>query len=323
MTLDAEILVDRRRLKRRLSIWRLLAVVAVAGLIAALVLQNERIVAAAGLNPQIARVSVSGLIRDDREQQKLLASIAKADHVKAVILRVNSPGGTATGGESMFAAIRELAAKKPVVAVFGTVATSSAYIVGLASDHIVARGNTITGSVGVILQWAEVSSMLEKLGVTVNEVRSGRLKAIPSPFRPLDEAGRELTREMVEDAEQWFFGLVAERRSVQPSEIPGLTEGRIYSGRQALAHKLVDQIGGEADAGTWLETERKVPKDLSIVDWKKTKGGALGFWGTLGRGLAGLVGADLTGVLPVLGVAPSLERAQLDGLISVWHPTSD
>ncbi len=323
MTLDAEILVDRRRLKRRLSLWRLLAVVAVAAAVAALFLQNEWLATATGLKPQIARVTVSGIIRDDREQQMLLANVAKADHVKAVILRVNSPGGTATGGESLFAAIRELAEKKPVVAVFGTVATSSAYIVGLASDRIVARGNTITGSIGVILQWAEVSDLLKKLGVTVNEVRSGPLKAIPSPFQPLDETGRELTREMVEEAETWFIELVAKRRDVQPSDIPGLTEGRIYSGRQALSHKLIDQIGGETDAIAWLEQERQVPKDLKVVDWEKTQQDPFGIWNRLARGFARLTGADFAGALQTLGAVPALKRVQLDGLISLWHPAND
>ncbi|MCG8649680.1 MAG: signal peptide peptidase SppA, partial [Pirellulales bacterium] len=233
MALQAEFLTDRRRLKRRLSLWRLIAIVAVVGAIAALIMSNEKIVASAGFKPQIARVEISGIIRDDREMQKVFEKIGESSQVKAVILRINSPGGTASGGEAMFDSIRNAAGDKPVVAVFGTVATSAAYIVALAIDHIVARGNSITGSIGVILQWAEVSEMLNKLGIKMEEVKSGPLKATPSPFRPIDEAGRELAREMVADSERWFRELVASRRNVDPTAIPGLTDGRIYSGRQA------------------------------------------------------------------------------------------
>lgn len=323
MAQQAEILVDRRRLKRRLSLWRLLAIVAGLGIIAVLVLSSERFAATAGLRPHIARVNISGIIRDTREQQELLERIAESGQVKAVILRVNSPGGTATGGESLFDAIRDVAEKKPVVAVFGTVATSSAYIAGLATDHIVARGNSITGSIGVILQWAEVSELLEKIGVTMEEVRSGPLKGVPSPFRPLDEEGRELTREMVEDAENWFRGLVAERRSITPETVPGLTEGRIYSGRQALDHDLIDQIGGEDEAVAWLEKERQIPEGLEVVDWKTEEGGGLGLLGAAARALAGAAGLPAENLLALLAPPEALQAVQLDGLVSLWRPPKD
>src|SRR5262249_29488743 len=136
----------------------------------------------------IARVSLEGLITEDRAQLKLLQSIADSKQVAGVIVFINSPGGTTTGGEALVAGVRNVAKGKPVVAQFGTLATSAAYIAGLASDYVVARGNTITGSVGVIFQWAEVSQLLDKLGVKMNEVKSGPLKANPSPFQPLDEA---------------------------------------------------------------------------------------------------------------------------------------
>jgi protease-4 len=188
--------------------------------------------------------------------------------VKAVILRVNSPGGTTVGGESLHLAIKNLRKKKPVVAVFSTVATSAAYMAGIASDHVIARGSSITGSVGVILQWAEVSELLGKLGVKMEEIKSGPLKAVPSPFSPLEDAGRALTQEMISESQKWFVDLVAESRSVDPGAIPGLIEGRIYSGRQALKLKLIDQLGGEDDAITWLEEKREIQKNLKVIDWE-------------------------------------------------------
>src|SRR6476646_5659939 len=188
MAFETETVLDRRRLRRRLSLWRALAVLAAVVAFGLLVFASSE---GAGLaeGRQIARVSLEGIITENRDQLRLLKRVADNKQVVAVILYINSPGGTTTGGEALFEAIREVAKVKPVVAQMGTIATSAAYIVGLATDHMVAHGNSITGSVGVIFQWAEVSQLLDKVGVRMNEIKSGPLKANPSPFQPLDEAG--------------------------------------------------------------------------------------------------------------------------------------
>jgi protease IV len=233
-------------------------------------------------------------------------------------LFINSPGGTTSGGEALFEAIRDLAKAKPVVAQFGTIATSAAYIAGLATDQIVARGNTITGSVGVIFQWAEVSQLLDKLGVKMNEIKSGPLKANPSPFQPLDEAGRAVAEEMVAESKRWFVSLVASRRGIDTAAIAGLEQGRVFSGREALADRLVDRIGGEAEAVKYLEEKRNVPKDLNIVDWKPKRESDWSIVHALTQAMAGLVGArgELSAVL---GADQALARLRLDGLVSVWQ----
>ena len=323
MTLRADFLVDRRRLKRSVSLWRALTVGAILALIAALTLQNDDVAASLGYRSHIARLDISGLIRQDSKRIELLNDIGESKAAKAVILRINSPGGTTVGGESLYRAILKLGQKKPVVAVFSTVATSAAYMVGIASDHIVARGSTITGSVGVIVQWAEVSELLNKLGIQMEEIRSGPLKAIPSPFRPLDEAGREVTRQMVDESKKWFVGLVAKRRSLDPASVPGLTKGRVYSGRQALKLKLIDEIGGEDDAIAWLEKNRDVPKELTVIDWKTGDAGNFGWFGMLFKSIAASAGLPLTAVDSVLGPGSVLERVRLDGLVSVWHAQQD
>ena len=189
MSLETEAILDRRRLRRHLSLWRVAAVI--AGVLAFGALIFKGVGGRAFSERQIARVNLEGIITENRDQLKLLREIARDKSVEAVLLFINSPGGTTTGGEALFEAIRSVTAKKPVVAQFGTVATSAAYIAGLATDRIVARGNTITGSVGVIFQWAEVTELLSKLGVKMNEIKSGPLKANPSPFQPVDEAGRQ------------------------------------------------------------------------------------------------------------------------------------
>ena len=319
MPLDAESVIDRRRLKRRVTIWRIAAVALGVLFVGTLLLGDQEMTSSAGILPHVARVTVDGVITDDRKVQELLERVAKADQVKAVILDINSPGGTTTGGEAMYEAVRRLAEKKPVVAVCGTLATSAAYIVAIATDRIFVYGNTITGSVGVIFQWAEVTELLHTLGIKVEEVKSGPLKAVPSPFEPMDQRGRELTEEMVQEAKTWFVDLVAERRKIEPNSVPGLTEGRIYSGRQAVELKLADQIGDEETAMSWLRTERDVPAGLNVVDWKpKAESG--GLFGWLIRSMADAIGIS-TGTIAGL-VGQVMSTLKLDGLVSVWHPNS-
>ena len=319
MALDAETVIDRRRLKRRLTAWRLAA--AALGLIAlGLYLLGDRTIAgSSSLLPHVARVTVSGIITDDRKMNELIDKIGKSDQVKAVIVNINSPGGTTTGGEAMYDSVRRLAEKKPTVAVCGTLATSAAYIVALATDRIFVYGNTITGSVGVIFQWAEVTELLQTLGVKVEEVRSGPLKAVPSPFEPADERARALAEEMVQEARLWFVDLVSKRRNVETSAIPGLTDGRIYSGRQAVELKLADEIGDEKAAMRWLSKERRIPPDLKVVDWKpRAESSGLSDW--LFGSLAAMVGLSAERLAGIAGQISA--TLKLDGLVSVWHPAA-
>lgn len=320
MVLDADSVIERRRLKRRVTFWRIAAVVLGLLFLGAIVFSDKDIAGSAGILPHVARITVSGVITDDRKVLNLIDRVGKARQVRAVIVDINSPGGTTTGGEAMYDALRRLAEKKPVVATCGTLATSAAYIVALATDRIFVYGNTITGSVGVIFQWANVTELLKSIGIEVEEVKSGPLKAVPSPFEPTDERAREMTAEMVEDAKVWFVDLVEERRKISPRSVPGLTEGRIYSGRQALDLKLVDQIGGERAALRWLSKERGVPSGLKVVQWQPREESS-GFFDLLFDSASAMLG------LPGDKIASLLDRASaslnLDGLVSVWHPASN
>jgi len=315
--IEAETVIERRCLRRRLTAWRLAAVVLAVFVIALIMAGDQRLAGTGSFLPHIARVSVSGLITDDQKMLELLDKVGKSSQVRAVILDINSPGGTTTGGEAMYDAIRRLAEKKPVVAVCGTLATSAAYIVALATDRIFVYGNTITGSVGVIFQWADVSELMRTLGVKVEEVKSGPLKAVPNPFEPTDEKGRALAAEMVQEAKVWFVDLVGKRRNLVPAAVPGLTDGRVYSGRQALALKLVDEIGDERAAKRWLQKERDVTPGLSVVEWKpKSESG--GIWGWLFGSIASSFGIAADNFVSLFGQVS--EGLRLDGLVSLWHP---
>ena len=320
MTLEVDTLLDRRRMRRKLTIWRMLAVIAVVLAIGLLLTLGD---GKMGLlkEDQIARISITGTILEKRNQLKMLDDIAEADNVQALIVYVNSPGGTTTGGEALYAGLRRVAEKKPVVAQFGTVAASAGYIVGLATDHIVSRGNTITGSVGVIVQWPEVTQLLEKIGVKVNTVKSGVLKAEPSP----SEKGRlrkrsQVTSEMVADGFAWFNGLVEDRRGIKVDDVPGLKEGRVFSGRQAKEYKLVDAIGGEPEVLEWLTTERGVSKELRVVDWKPAQPGPWGLTSFASEIARNVALGSAKGLSEALTSDSAWTMLSLDGLVSVWQP---
>jgi len=319
MSLDAERVVERRRLKRRISIWRIAAVVLAVLFLGVLFVGNQQGGRSGGILPHVARITIDGVITNDRKVIKLLDRVGKASQVKAVILEVNSPGGTTTGGEALYDAIRRVAKKKPVVATCGTLATSAAYIVALATDRIFVYGNTITGSVGVIFQWANVTELMKTIGIQFEDVKSGTLKAVPSPFEPTTEEARAVTEEMVDDAMTWFVGLVKTRREIDPSDIPGLTEGRIYSGRQAVQYKLADQIGDELAARNWLVKERGVQQGLRVRQWKPREE-ETGFLELVMSSMASAFGVSGSKVTALLDHAAAV--LELDGLVSVWHPAS-
>ena len=316
MSLDADTLADRRRLKRRLFFWRFGAVAAVA--LALIVLVSD------GGFPlsqsHIARVTVSGVIVDDRYQQEMLEKIADDGNVKAVILSIDSPGGTTTGSEALYEAVRELSEKKPVVAVHDMVGGKGRDIAARRGDHIVACGNTITGSIGVLFQWTQLQDMLGKIGVEMKEVKSSPLKAEPSPFHKTDPRAIAATQDLIDASYDWFLRLVAERRGLDEATARRLGDGRIYSGWQAVENGLVDQLGGEDVAIAWLSTAHDIDEDLPVTDWDP-RYPELGFAGFMGRAMGHALGeAVLVAADDLTGKTQQAKRLTLDGLTSVWQP---
>jgi protease IV len=320
MTLDSDILIDRRRLRRRLTVWRVLAIAALIVAIAVIAGRGDREPLTAFGRDHIARITVSGFIGDNPKRHELLEKLRKNPHVKAVIVKVDSPGGTTVGGEALYLDLRELAQAKPVAAVFGTVAASAAYMAGIATDYIVARGNTITGSVGVIFQWAEVSELLSKLGVKVDEIRSGPLKAEPSPFKPASEEARRLSEELVKESQAWFNGLVTERRKDVASHMDDIKTGRIFTGREALKVGLIDAIGDQQAAIKWFSDIRKVESGLEVRDWKPESSSQFDLFRSTAALAAGWLGLGGIFDLSMLSALDTIKERPLDGLFSIWHP---
>lgn len=300
MSLSSDAMVDRSKLKRRLGVWRLLAIIALAGLALALLAPNYDLIPRA----YVARLKIEGVITEDPARDNALERVAADGSARALVVYINSPGGTVVGGEALYRGLRKVAARKPVVAVMGTLATSGGYMAALGADRIFARSGTLTGSIGVILQSADITGLLQKLGIEPEMIKSDPLKAVPNPLEPLTEEGRQATRAVVMDMYRFFLDLVIERRKLDPVKARELADGRVYTGRQALDNRLVDALGGEREARAWLAEARDIPADLPMRT-VRVHDPEEDTFGLMGR---------------IVGKALFSERLTLDGLVSVWHP---
>ncbi|MBC8128758.1 MAG: signal peptide peptidase SppA [Rhizobiaceae bacterium] len=319
---NAQEMIDRRRLRRKLGFWRAAALLAVAAAVVVVPLALGVGGAGSPLGDTIARVKIEGLITEDENLLELLGDLKDDASVKAVILRIDSPGGTTVGGETLYRAAREIAAVKPLAAEVGTLAASAGYMVAAASDHIVARETSIVGSIGVLFQYVDASVLLRTVGVDVNAIKSSPLKAEPSPFDPATPEAQEMIRRMVLDTYEWFVALVDERRPIDAAEARRLADGSVFTGRQSLANRLVDGLGGEAEVRVWLETERGVAKGLDIVEREPKTEDEFG-WSFFAHARSALFAT--LGLDPAARTLPeALARTvgPTGGLLSVWKPAA-
>ena len=318
-TSPVEPVLDRRQLRRKLTRWRLAAI---GFAIIALLAGAARFTGDAGhLTPHIARLEIKGLITGDRSTLKLINSIEESN-AAAVIVQIDSPGGTVTGSEHIYDELRRLAEKKPVVALVDTMAASGGYIVALGADHIVADGNSLVGSIGVLFEFPNVAKLLDNVGVKVETIKSSPLKAAPNGMEPTSDAARAAIDALVVDSFNWFKSLVKDRRKLNDSELAVVSDGRVFTGRQGKDLKLIDEFGGEREAVRWLEKERGVTQGLPIKDWKKKSAGS-GL--TLFSSTASL--ANALGFEQFAALATKIENIQgqaaLDGLLAIWHLGGD
>ncbi len=324
MSLDADAIVDRRRMRRKLTFWRVAAVLVaiVAIIVVGTALRGRGEIGLTGpVSAQIARISVRGLIRGDLERVEALDRLAKSRAARAVIVHIDSPGGTTAGAEQLYTALRQLSARKPVAIVVDGMAASGGYIAAMAGDHIVAQGNSIVGSIGVLFQYPKVGELLNNLGVKVEEIKSSPLKAAPNLFEPTTPEAREAIRSLVMDSYGWFREMVRERRALDGAALDKVADGRVFTGRQALDLKLVDAIGYEQTAVDWLVKTKGVDASLPVRDWElRAPLRDLPFL-HLGQALLHAVGLDaLARRIEDMGTVQAFERLNLDGLLALWHP---
>src|ERR1700742_5126693 len=268
MSLDADFIVDRRRMRRKLTFWRVIAtLVVIVAVVGAGMTMAHRGPMGGGPGGAIARVNIEGVIRGSRQRVEALQRLADSS-AKAVIVHVNSPGGTVAGSEELYDSLMKLKAKKPMVVVVDGLAASGGYITAIASDHIIAQQSGIVGSIGVLFQFPNFSELLKTVGVKVEEVKSSPLKAAPNGFEPTSPEARDALDALVKDSYAWFKNLVKERRAMDDAQIEKVADGRVFTGHQAVGLKLIDQLGDEKTAVEWLVEQKGVKKDLPVRDFR-------------------------------------------------------
>ncbi len=267
MSLTPDQILDRIKLKKQVVNWRLVAVIAVVMLFMALFPDQDAKYSPKGSVIEsgfIARVHIDGMIFDDMERIAILKEIADDSAIKAVIVHINSSGGTVVGGENLYYALRKVSEKKPTVAVMGEMAASAAYMTAIATDRLFARQGTVTGSIGVLAQSFDVSEMANKLGIKFHSFKSSPLKGGPIPTEELTPEMRQSMMSTIYDMYDMFLGMVSQRRNIPKAELLKISDGRAFTGRQAIQLRLIDEIGDEDSAVDWLNNVKKVDSKLRV-----------------------------------------------------------
>jgi protease-4 len=323
MSLDSDVIVDRRRIRRKLTFWRVVAALGViAAVVAVAVLVSPVGRSAISGSNAIARVKIDGLIRSDQTRVEALERLEKSSAV-AVIVHINSPGGTTAGSEQLYDALTRLKAKKPLVVVVEGLAASGGYIAALASDQIIAQQTSLVGSIGVLFQIPNVSDLLKTVGVKVEEVKSSPLKAAPNGYEPTSPEARAALDSLVKDSYAWFRGLVKDRRNMDDATLQTVTDGRVFTGRQAVGLKLIDQLGDEKTAVAWLVAQKKVGSDVPVKDFRLSpRFGDMTFLRATASVALDAIGlGSISRQLEQSGVVQAVDRFGLDGMLALWQPS--
>jgi len=324
MSLDADSIVDRRRMRRKLTFWRVFAIlIAICALVAAGA--ALRVPGTAVLTGQpgasIARVSLTGLIRVDQQRVEALERLAKS-RAQAVIVHINSPGGTTSGSEQLYDSLMRLKEKKPTVVVVDGLATSGAYIAALGAEHIIGQETSLVGSIGVLFQYPNVGDLLKTLGIKIEEIKSTPLKAAPNGYEPTSPEARAAIEAIVSDSYAWFRSLVKARRQLDDAGIERVADGRVFTGRQAIALKLIDQLGDERTAVAWLAKEKNIDPNTPVREFRlRDRLSDLPFLHTAAIAVFDVLGLSaFARRVEQWGAVQAVERLSLDGLLALWHP---
>jgi protease-4 len=309
-------------MRRKLTFWRVLAVLFIAVVIVGAATFLGRRSGFAGAGNYIARVTIQGLIRDDAERVQQLERLGQSTAARAVIVHVDSPGGTTAGSEQLYDALTRLKERKPIVIVVDGLAASGGYITAIAGDHIVAKQTSLVGSIGVLFQYPNFTDLLDKIGVKVESIKSSPLKAAPSGFEPTSPEARAAIESIIKDSYAWFRGLVQDRRHLNDDELQAVADGRVFTGHQGIGLKLIDELGDERTGIAWLAKEKNINDKLPVRDYElHRRFSDLPFLHAAAA--AALEAAGFSGLARGLhewGAIQAVERLNLDGLLALWHP---
>jgi len=324
MSLETDHIVDRRRLRRKLTFWRVAAVlIAIIGVIGVAVMARRSDTSLAQpLTPQISRVTIQGIIRGNHERTEALDNLARSRNTRAVIVHIDSPGGTTAGSEELHQALRRVAAQKPTVVVIDGIAASGGYMAAMAADHIIAQNSSLVGSIGVVFQYPNLTDLLTKVGVKVEEIKSSPLKAAPNGLEPTTPEARAAVEALVVDSYSWFKDIVKDRRKLDGEALDRVADGRVFTGRQAVSLKLADEIGREQDAIDWLAKSSDIDPKTPVRDWRLYP--TFSQLSLLHLGVAKVLDiwgfGSLARDLEMSGALQAAEKLNLDGLLMLWRP---
>lgn len=251
----------------------LAAVGAVVVILIALSIALGYLTRGAGLTgmDKVAVLKVEGVITDSSEISRQIKDLGEMDDVKAVVVRIDSPGGAVGPSQEIHGEIRRLRKTKKVVASMGTIAASGGYYVAVAADRIVANPGTITGSIGVLIEFINAEELLSKVGLKGYVVKSGKYKDVGSPLRQMSEEEKKLLQEVIDDVNGQFIAAVSEGRKKKPEEVAQIADGRIFTGAQAKAKGLIDEVGGLTDAIDIASRLAGITGEPEVIYFEKTK----------------------------------------------------
>jgi protease-4 len=323
MPSDADLIVDRRRLRRKLSFWRVsAALIAIAAIVAVAVLATPAARRSIAGDQAIARIKIEGLIRSDNDRVAALDRLARSS-AKAVIVHINSPGGTTAGSEQLYDSLVRLKEKKPLVVVIDGLCASGGYIAALASDHIIAQGTSVVGSIGVLVQFPNFTELMKTVGVKVEEIKSTPLKAAPNGFEPTSAEARAALDALVKDSYAWFRELVKARRHMDDATLEMAADGRVFTGRQAIPLKLVDQLGDEKTAVAWLVAQKKIDREFPVRDFRMSpRFGDMSFIRlALGMTFDAMGLTTIARQFEEAGGIQAVDQLALQGVLALWRPS--
>ncbi len=262
-------IIDRYKLKNSVNKWKFIALILL--LIALFTIFYHKDDGVSRIKSDyIASIDITGMLMQNKETIKSLNKIANDSNIKAVLVNINSSGGTGVGGESLYREFRKIAEKKPIVASIGEIGASAAYMAAIGTDRIYAYDISLVGSIGVIIMNIEVGEFAKKHGINLELIKSSPLKGIPNYFEKLNSQQKEYVQSLVDESNKYFIGLVKKRRNLSEDDLKKVSDGRIFTGSKANQLKLIDQIGDGADAVKWLKSKENL-KNLEVKNYNLVK----------------------------------------------------
>lgn len=264
----ADLLLERTNLLKKLRNWKFISLILVFALIIIASSGNDSF--NSGLNSKIssdyiAQINIDEVMFENPKVDEMFTRVKNDSKAKALIIYVNTPGGSPVAAEKIYKYVEEIKKTRPVITSMGTVAASAGYLLALSSDRIFAYNTTITGSIGVISQTTEIVDFGKKIGVNFHSFKSSPLKAAPNPTEKLNDEVDSAIREIINDTYTYFKNLVQINRKLTDEEVKKYCNGQIFTGRLALKYKLIDQIGTTEDAVLWLKKEKNIPENLEVI----------------------------------------------------------